>query len=162
MDDNNRLKLDDEISRLHDTMKVLSPDSGEYEKISDRLVKLTELANKDDEAKNKFDVDHDRLDLEASLEQAKRGIESERLESEARIKEAEAEMKKQEAKRSYIQLAISGAITLVTFVGTWIANAHAQNKSEYFEATGHGYTSKFSRWQNKEPIHPNPLLRNMK
>lgn len=153
MDDSNRKKLDEEISRIHDKLKVLNPDSDEYEKISNRLVKLTELANKDDEARNKYDIDKDRLDAEASLEAAKRGMESERLEAEAKIKDSEV-------KRSWIQLGISAGITVFTFVGTWIFNARAQNKSEYFEANGHAYTSKFSRWQNKEPIHPNPLLRN--
>lgn len=153
MDDMNRQKLDEEISRIHDKLKVLNPDTDEYEKISNKLVKLTELANKDDEARNKYEIDKEKIDAEASLEASKRGMESERLEAESRIKD-------QEAKRSWIQFGISAGVTIFTFVGTWIANKISQNQSEYFEANGNMYTSRFSRWQNKEPVHPNPLLRN--
>ena len=154
MDDLNRNKLDEEISRVHDKLKVLNPDTAEYEKIANKLVKLTELANKDDEARNRYLIDKDRLDAEASLEAAKRGMESERLEAEARLKE-------QEAKRSWIQFGASCAVTVFTFVGTWVVNRISQNHSEYFEATGQAYTSRFSKWLVKEPNHPNPLLRNI-
>ena len=155
MDDMNRQKLDAEISRVHDKLKVLNPDTEEYEKIANKLVKLTELANKDDEARNRYEIDKDKLDAEASLEAAKRGMESERLEAEARIRD-------QEAKRSWIQFGVSAGVTVFTFVGTWVMNMIAQNRAEYFEASGQAYTSKFSRWLNKEPVHPNPLLRNVK
>lgn len=154
MDDVNRRKLDEEIGRVHEKLKVLNPDTEEYEKVANKLVKLTELANKDDEARNRYEIDKERLDAEASLEASKRGMESERLEAEAR-------MKNQEVKRSWIQLGISAGVTVFTFVGTWIMNRVSQNQAEYFESTGQAYTSKFSRWLNKEPIHPNPLLRNV-
>lgn len=153
MDDINRNKLNEEIGRLHDKLKVLSPDSDGYEKISSKLIKLTELANKDDEARNKYEIDKDRLDAEASIEASKRGLESEKAELEAQIRS-------QETKRSWIQLGISAGVTLITFIGTWMCNRASQNQAEYFEATGHSYTSKFSKFQNKEPVHPNPLLRN--
>ena len=155
MDDINRNKLDEEIGRLHDKLKVLNPDGEEYEKISNKLIKLTELANKDDEARNRYEIDKDRLDAEASIEASKRGLESEKAELEAQIRS-------QDARRSWIQFGISAGVTLATFIGTWIANRLSQNQAEYFEATGHSYTSKFSKFQNKEPIHPNPLLRNNK
>lgn len=152
MDDVNREKLDAEISRVHDKLKVLSPDSEEYDKVCKKLVDLTDLANRDDEARNKYEIDKEKLDAEASLEASKRGMESEKLDAEARIRD-------QDVKRSWIQFGISAGVTVFTFVGTWIANRISQNQSEYFEATGHGYTSRFSKWQNKEPVHPNPLLR---
>lgn len=155
MDDINRQKLDEEISRVHEKLKVLDPDSEEYDKIVDKLVKLSELANRDDEGRNRYLVDKDRIEAEASLEAAKRGMESERLEMEARIRN-------QEARRSWIQLAISAGVTVFTFAGTWIANRISQNHAEYFESTGQAYTSRFSKWLVKEPNHPNPLLRNIK
>ena len=154
MDDTNRGKLDAEISRVHDKLKVLNPDTEEYEKVANKLVKLTELANKDDEARNKYEIDKERLDAEASLEASKRGMESERLEAEARLRE-------RETKRSWIQFGISAGVTVFTFVGTWVMNRISQNQSEFFESEGHSYTSRFSKWQNKEPAHPNPLLRNL-
>lgn len=158
MDDLNRGKLNQEISRVHDKLKSLDPTTEEYKCAAEQLVKLTDLANKDDETYNRYDVEKlkleqeerlekEKLDQEASLESFKRGQETERMEFEQKQKDVEA-------KRTRIQLYISGGITLLTFAGTWIANAISQSRSEYFEQTGNAYTSRFSRFQNKEPNHP--------
>ena len=147
MDDLNRGKLNQEITRIHEKLKVLDPTSEQYKSAAEQLVRLTDLANKDDEARNRYEVEKDKLDHEASLESFKRGQETERMEFEKSQRDIEA-------KRSRIQLYISGAITLVTFAGTWIANAISQSRSEYFEQTGNAYTSRFSRFQLKEPNHP--------
>ena len=152
MNDVTRHNLDNEMSRLGEKLKLLSPDSEDYQKIAKELRAYMEVANKDDEAKNRYDVDRERLDAEANLEAMKRGMEAERQEHENR-------MKAEEAKRSYIQLAITGGISLITFIGTWWANARAQARSEHFEETGHAYTSRFSRFQLKEPNHPNVAIK---
>lgn len=188
MDDINRQKLDEEISRVHEKLKVLSPDSDAYEKVSNKLIRLTELANKDDEARNRVIIEREQIDAQADLEASKRKVESERFEAELKFKEqierekldaeasleatkrgvesekfeAEIKLKERDAKRSWVQFTISAGVTVFTFVGTWIANRISQNRAEYFEATGQAYTSRFSKWLVKEPNHPNPLLRNIK
>lgn len=174
MDDVNRKKLNAEIERLHDKLKTLSPDGKdyeEYEKVSNKLIRLTELANKDDEGRRNYEIDKLKLENEASIEASKQELEREKLDAQANIEasrrglesekaELEAQIRAQETKRSWIQFGISAGVTLFTFIGTWVANHISQNQSEYFEAEGHSYTSKFSKFQNKEPMHPNPLLRN--
>jgi len=152
MNDLCRQKLDEEIARLSDKLATINPESDEYEKISKQLVKHIELANDDDELRNKLTIEQDRIDAEATIDSMRRGIESEKLEHETRMKDSEA-------KRTMIQVCITAGVTLVTFLGTWIANSRAQYKSEYFESNGHAYTSRFARWQNKEPNHPNPTLK---
>ena len=148
MNDVTRQNLDNEMFRINEKLKLLSPDSDEYQKMSKELRAYMDLANKDDESRNRYDIDHERLDAEANLEAQKRGAETER-------QQHELEMEQLKTKRSYIQLAITGGISLLTFVGTWIANARSQYRSEHFEETGHAYTSRFSRFQLKEPNHPN-------
>lgn len=171
MDDGNRKLLNDEIARVQEKLKVLAPDSEGYDKVSNKLTKLIELANKDDESRRRFEIDDKKLDVELQLEASKREMEEERLEAEASLEaskrgleseklETEARIRAEEAKRSWIQLAVTSGVTLLTFIGTWTMNRISQNQSEYFESTGQAYTSRFSKWLNKEPVHPNPLLRN--
>lgn len=187
MNDLTREKLDNEISRLQDRLKAMDPTDEKYGVISRQLTVLSTLANKDDESRTKFNIECEKLDAEANLEASKRGLESEKLKMEADIeaakreleneklameaqleaakREAEAdklrfeqETRKSENRRSYIQIGITSLVTLLTFAGTWAANSRAQWKSEFFESTGHAYTSRFNRWQNKEPSHPNPAV----
>ena len=186
MDDVNRKLLDEEIKRIHNKLKLLDPDSEKYEIVSSKLAKLTDLANKDDEVKNRVLIEREQAKSQAELEASKREAESERLKTEIEFTErierekldaeasleaskrgaerekfeTEVKLREQDAKRTWIQFGISCAVTLATFAGTWIANHISQNQSEYFEATGNAYTSRFGKWQLKEPIHPNPLLRN--
>ena len=162
MDDVNRKKLDEELTRLHGKLKLLEPDTEKYKAISERIVNLSELANRDDESRNRYDIDQQKLDAEANAEAARRGVETEKLQLERDIAEAEEKRKEKEARRSWIPVAISGAVTVFTFAGTWWMNRVSQNQAEYFESTGHAYTSKAGKWQMKEPQHPNPLLRSTK
>ncbi len=187
MDDLNREKLNKEICRVHDKLGKLDPGTDEYFKVSDKLVKLTELANKDDEARLKLKTEEVKLDAEASIEAAKRGIQSEELELKAQLErerfenemalekakhelqvqelemkerlereklETEERLRKAENKRTWIQVGVGGGITLLTFVGTWVANHLSQCQAESFEESGHAYTSRFSRWMIREPNHP--------
>lgn len=147
MNDVTRENLDNEMHRLQDKVKVLNPDSEEYQKAAKELRAYMEIANKDDEARNRYEIDKERLDAESNLEALKRGMETERQEHEERLRA-------EETRRSYIQLAITGGISLLTFVGTWAVNLISQSRSEHFEETGHAYTSRFSRFQIKEPNHP--------
>lgn len=148
MNDVTRQNLNNEMSRLNEKVKLLDPKSDEYAKVSKELRAYMEIANKDDEVKNRREVDKERLEAEANLEALKRGMESEKQEHEERLRA-------EETKRTYIQLAITGGISLLTFVGTWVANAWSQARSEYFEESGHAYTSRFAKFQLKEPNHPN-------
>lgn len=166
MDDVNRKKLDEEIGRLHDKLKKLEPDSENYEKIRKQLSELTGLANADDESRNRYDIERDKLDSEASIEAAKRGMETEKLQLErdialenAKQKEEECRQREKESKQAWHSVVITAAASIATSVGTWIFNRISQNRSEYFEATGNAYTSRFQRWQLKDPPNPNPLIR---
>ena len=147
MNDLTRQKLEDEICRSLDKLKQLDPGSEDYQRVSSKVGLLTELVNKDDEARNRYEIDREKLDAEANLEALKRGAESERAIQEQ-------ERFERETMRAYILTGFTGLVTLITFVGTWVSNAIAQNRSEHFEETGHAYTSRFSRFQVKEPAHP--------
>jgi len=182
MNDSTRVKFENEICRGLDKINKLDPESENWQTVTDKLVKMADLINKDDESKNRYDIDRSKLDAEASLEASRSGSESEklRLETEkiqaqlelenSRLEldnnklelektklEAEALEKKKEAKRAYVMTCISSGVTLLTFVGTWVANAIAQHRSEVFEESGHAYTSRFGRWLNKEPNHPSSM-----
>lgn len=172
MNDSTRMKLEEEVCRGLDRLKQLNPESEEYQKASSKLVQMAELINKDDEAKNRYDIDREKLDAEASLEASRSGSESEKLRLETeklraqldqRDRELELEGQKleqekiraeKEAKRTVILTCVTSGVTLLSFIGTWIANAISQNRSEQFEESGHAYTSRFSRFQVKEPNHP--------
>ena len=167
MDDLNRKKLDAEISRLHDKAKTLEPDTEKYAAIHKIISNLTELANDDDEARNRYDIEKDRLDTEASIEAAKRGMEEEKLQLErdielenAKRKEVEDKQKSRDCWIAVIStaaaLAANVGLTVYTWNGSWRHNSQAQYRAELFESTGHAYTSKASKWQLKEPNHPNP------
>ena len=171
-----RTKLEAEIGRGLDRMKQLSPESEEYQKISSKIIQMTELVNKDDDSagrfeidkdrlkadaeseRNKFEIDKDRLNVEADNEKLRQGAESEKLRLETEKIKAQLELEekrnKRETIRAYIIAGFSGLVTLGTFVGTWIFNARSQVTSEYFEENGHAHTSRFNRFQLKEPNHP--------
>lgn len=150
-----RMKMETEIDRCLDRLKDFDPKSEEYQKVVHKIVQLSELINKEDEVANKLKVDTGRLDAEKDLEAIRQGSESEKLRLEVEKVQVEQDQRKRETIRAYILTGISSLVTLGTFVGTWIFNARAQARSEYFEETGHAYTSRFSRFQLKEPSHPN-------
>lgn len=158
MYEGSRAKLENEIVRGLDRMHQLAPESEEYQKVSGKVIQMVEAANKDDESINRFTIDKDRIDLEADNEKLHQGTESEKLRLEMeKIKgqlELEEKRNKRETIRAYIVAGFSGLVTLGTFVGTWIFNARSQVTSEYFEENGHAHTSRFNRFQLKEPNHP--------
>ena len=168
MNDLSREKLDVELCRLHEKLKTLDPTTEAYKTCAEQVVKLTTLANTDDEARNKYDIEKDKLDAEKNkleLEKDRLDVEKDRFDYEANLEASKKEFEMQkmeferkqkdvEARRTYIQLGITSVVTLATFAGTWIANSISQYRSEYFESTGHAYTSRFSRFQLKEPMHP--------
>lgn len=153
-----RTKLETEVCRALDRMKQLSPESEEYQKISGKMIQMVELANKDDDSCNRYNIDKDRLDVETETEKMRQGSESEKLRLEAEKAKAQLELEEKRSKRemirAYVVAGFSGLITLGTFVGTWIYNARAQATSEFFEENGHAYTSRYNRFQLKEPNHP--------
>lgn len=183
MQEETRTKLEAEIIRGLDRLKQLSPESDDYQKISAKVIQFTELANREDDNLNKYDVekeriavekerlavDKDKLELSDNIEKSRLGADSEklRLETEKLKLETELEDKKltletalenkknkRDTIRAYILAGFSGLVTLGTFVGTWIFNARSQVTSEYFEENGHAHTSRFNRFQLKEPNHP--------
>ena len=162
MYEGSRTKLEKEIERGLDRMKQLAPESEEYQKISGKVIQMIESANRDDESLNRFNVDKDRIELEADNEKLRQGAESEKLRLETeKIKlqlDLEEKRNKRETVRAYIVAGFSGLVTLGTFIGTWIFNARSQTTAEQFEESGHAYTSRFSRFQIKEPNHPSMKL----
>lgn len=165
MNDVTRKKLDDEISRELDLLQTLDPletNSG-YQTVSAKIVLLSTLANKDDESKIKLQIEKEKADselriekekadAEASLEASKRGADSEKFEIE------QAQRSKEVRINCWLTVATC-VVSLISFIGTWVANGISQERSEHFESTGHAYTSKFSRFQIKEPNHPNPTVK---
>lgn len=163
MNDVTRKKLDEEISRELDLLQTLDPKNDDYQKVSAKIVQLSVLANKDDESKIKLEIEKAKADselkiekekaeAEASLEAYKRGADSEKFEIEQMQRSKEAKI------NCWLTIATC-VVSLLSFVGTWVANGISQERSEYFESNGHAYTSKFSRFQIKEPNHPNPTVK---
>lgn len=149
-----REKMEAEIVRGLDQLKQFNPESEEYQKITQRIVQLGELINKGDEIANKVRMETERLEAEARQEAEKRGSESEKLRFEEEKAMLEEKRSKRDTIRAYILGGLGALVTTGTFVGTWIFNARAQARSEFFEENGHAYTSRFSRFQLKEPNHP--------
>ena len=152
MNDLTRKKFDDEICRELDRLKELDIDSEEYQRVSAKVAQMTDLVNKDDESKMKLKIEKERLEAEASIEASKRGADSERLEIEQVQRQKEAKL------NCWLTIATC-AVSLISFIGTWVSNGISQSRSEHFEETGHAYTSRFSRFQVKEPNHPNPIVK---
>ena len=152
MTDSTLKKLEDEICRGLDELSSLDPDSEAYQKLSDKLIKMAGIINKDEAIRNKLTIDREKLDAQANMAALKRGADSEKFEREQIQRDRETKL------NCWLTIGTC-AVSLISFIGTWIANGVSQARSEHFEETGHCYTSRFSRFQIKEPNHPNPTVR---
>ena len=132
MNDLSRASLDLEIEHIHEAMAKLDPVSEEYSKLVSNAKELMKIAN-----------DDDKICLGAKVAELKSETEIEKVKEDSKWK-----------KIGSIATVVAAGITSVTSVACYlilcIANKNRQQRSIYFEETGHAHTDRSDKFVQKE------------